>query len=134
MDFPRNDTTFFGRWKKEGHRADIQAQKIMQCLSCKEDHERRNYPMRKKLRSYRVEGVTDNNLWEWFEGVCDNQSRCWGPKIRYWTVLKSASEEWVFQTHTSDANEPNRLSLLDELRKALNFSFLILALPLLLDT
>ena len=123
MDFPRNDSTFFGRWIKEGHRAGVQAQEIMQCENCKEDHEKRNYTMRKKLRSYRVKGETDDNLWEWLEGVCDNQVRCWGSNLRYWTVLKSKSEEWVFQSHTADPNEPNRLSFLDELRKALKFSF-----------
>ena len=76
-----------------------------------------------KLRSYRVIGVTKPGaMWEWPIGTCTNGERCWGSKIRKWTVLKSSANQWVFRTTISEPGDTKRSSLIDEMRVALKGS------------
>ena len=91
----------------------------MNCQDCQEDKAVRSSRLRsgEKLRSYQVLGATEiGSMWEWEQGICSNQSRCWGPNPRYWTVLKSETDEFVFRHHIGDLDEPRRRSLVDELR------------------
>ena len=71
------------------------------------------------MLTYRVVGTTKPRaVWEWYEGVCGNQERCWGPSIsiRHWTVFKAGATEWVFRTTISNEEETNRRSIIDEFR------------------
>ena len=72
---------------------------------------------RGKLRSYRVIGVTKPDaFWDWQAGFCTNPTRCWGPKIRRWTVLKSSPEDWIFRTHIACPSQPHNSTLVDEIK------------------
>lgn len=121
---PRHPETWIGRWRKEGHISpNLDSRDIIKCKYCQEDQaaRQRNYRLNRKLRSYRVIGVTKpGSMWEWQEGVCQNPDRCWGNKTRFWTVLKSSGDQWVFRTEISELNDPLRSSNIDELRVNLN--------------
>ena len=98
IDFPRNPETWIGLWVKQGHRPpNLQTQDLMKCKYCV-NYQQSKRQIPGKLPSYRVKGVTNESCWEWFEGVCDNPNRCWGPKIRNWTVLRTKNDQWVFKT------------------------------------
>ena len=95
------------------------AREIVKCTFCK--YSSHSTLKIGQLRSYRVKGITKPSpVWEWSTGTCENPLRCWGENIRKWTVLKSNTEDWVFRTTMSDPLQPNRSSLIDELREGLN--------------
>ena len=50
------------------------------------------------------------------DGICENPDRCWGIADRYWTVLKSSSNQWIFRTYKTSVSDPNVRLLLDELK------------------
>ena len=122
VDKPRFPENWIGMWKKEGHTARFsQSQSIMKCSYCVEDAKFRaaRQPVQ-MIRSYRVAGcMKPESTWEWWEGVCENPNRCWGLKNRFWTVLRSSSGQWVFRTQTSELDDPQQLSNIDELRVTL---------------
>lgn len=91
----------------------------MKCQYCVQDRKIRQTSPRAQLPSYRVKGVTNDSCWEWFSGVCNNPTRCWGLQIRRWTVLKASGDQWVFRSEVSEPNEPRRSSLIDEIRVTL---------------
>ena len=117
VDFPNYPETWIGEWKKDTHRLPCgEIRDITKCSFCTSSDD---LTARKgALRSYRVLGITKpDQFWDWPVGAaCTNKQGCWGPNIRKWTVLKSSSEEWVFRTSISSVNEPNRSSLIDEIR------------------
>ena len=89
----------------------------MKCSFCVADEKSRNF---KIIRSYRVQGCTKpESTWEWWLGECKNPDRCWGEKMRFWTVLRTKSGQWVFRTQVSELDDPKNLSNIDELRLTL---------------
>ena len=109
-----------GEWQKDGHMYPNRlAREIVKCTFCK--YSSHSTLKIGQLRSYRVKGITKPSpVWEWSTWTCENPLRCWWENIRKWTVLKSNTEDWVFRTTMSDPLQPNRSSLIDELREGLN--------------
>ena len=115
---PAFPSTWVGRWKKTGHFAPYTDSKaLMKCQYCLEDERLRNFRI---IRSYRVKGCTEpGSTWEWWEGHCQNPNACWGPQPRFWTVLKTNTQQWVFRTEIAEVADPKILSNIDELRVTL---------------
>ena len=113
--FDRYPQTWIGEWEKAGHQASTGMDSyLLECNYCSNP----DMPVgRSKLRSYRVIGVTKPEaFWDWQTGFCTNPNRCWGPKVRKWTVLKSSSEDWIFRSHVSDPSQPHSNNLVDEIK------------------
>ena len=98
-EFPQ---TFVGKWKKAGVLIENNpTTKDLTCSFCKDDWLKRCKinPCGRKLRSYRVVGVTEpDEFWEWEYGRCGNPTTCWGPRERIWDVRNHGSQ-WSF-THS----------------------------------
>jgi hypothetical protein len=109
---------FLGKWLKAGVFVESNPSvKDLLCDYCRQDWNARRSlkPLRSKLRSYQVVGVTKpDEFWEWEQGRCANVETCWGQRDRIWDVRRSRNGERYSFNHHKLSTETQKEETVDK--------------------